>query len=147
MMYEKELTSLDLDVAARTVYGEARGETFSGMLAVAWVIRNRSEIDLWNDGRPDWWGETLFQVCKKAYQFSCWNKHDPNLQKLMNLETTNGLYREALTAVCVALVSPIKEDPTEGATHYHHKGVHPRWATGKKHHYQHGPHLFYREIG
>ena len=32
----------DMDVAARTVYGEARGEPDEGKIAVAWVIRTRA---------------------------------------------------------------------------------------------------------
>ena len=39
-----------LDLLARTVWGEARGECFRGKLAVAWVARNRAE-------HPRWWGD------------------------------------------------------------------------------------------
>lgn len=35
------MTTSDVDVLARTIYGEARGESISGMEAVAFVVLNR----------------------------------------------------------------------------------------------------------
>jgi len=50
----------DIDVLARTLWGEARGEGPAGQVAVAWTIRNRV-----NDGRAkSWWGEGYTGVCK-----------------------------------------------------------------------------------
>jgi spore germination cell wall hydrolase CwlJ-like protein len=64
----------DRDILARTLWGEARGEGLAGQIAVAWTIRNRV-----NDGKAkSWWGEGYAGVCLKPYQFSCWNKNDPN---------------------------------------------------------------------
>jgi N-acetylmuramoyl-L-alanine amidase len=59
------------DTMGRTIWGEARGESRSGKIAIGWVIRNRAEIDLLNDGAPDWWGEGIIGVCKRPGQFSC----------------------------------------------------------------------------
>lgn len=43
-------------------------------IAVGWMIGNRV-----NDGKAkSWWGEDYAGVCLKAWQFSCWNKDDPN---------------------------------------------------------------------
>ena len=36
----------DHDILARTLWGEARGETLAGQIAVVWTIRNRV-----NDGK------------------------------------------------------------------------------------------------
>ncbi|HJR27754.1 MAG TPA: cell wall hydrolase, partial [Pseudomonas sp.] len=67
-------TEKDRDVLARTLWGEARGEGLPGQIAVAWAIRNRV-----NDGKArSWWGEGYAGVCQAPYQFSCWNKSDPN---------------------------------------------------------------------
>lgn len=35
----------DIDVLARTIWGEARGEGLGGQIAVGWCIRNRVEAD------------------------------------------------------------------------------------------------------
>ena len=67
-------TDKDQDILARTLWGEARGEGVAGQIAVAWSIRNRVEMDLHNDGKPDWWGEGYAGVCKKPYQFSSLSK-------------------------------------------------------------------------
>ena len=68
------VTEKDRDILARTLWGEARGESLAGQIAVAWTIRNRV-----NDGKAkSWWGEGYAGVCQKPYQFSCWNKNDPN---------------------------------------------------------------------
>ncbi len=64
----------DRDILARTLWGEARGESLAGQIAVAWTICNRV-----NDGKAkSWWGEGYAGVCQKPCQFSCWNKNDPN---------------------------------------------------------------------
>lgn len=71
-------TEKDRDILARTLWGEARGEGLAGQIAVAWTIRNRV-----NDGKAkSWWGEGYAGVCQAPYQFSCWNKNDPNYQFL-----------------------------------------------------------------
>ena len=36
------VTTRDIDILVRTVYGEARGESALGKLAVAWVVVNRA---------------------------------------------------------------------------------------------------------
>ena len=72
------VTEKDRDILARTLWGEARGESLAGQIAVAWTIRNRV-----NDGKDkSWWGEGYAGVCQKPYQFSCWNRNDPNFAYL-----------------------------------------------------------------
>ena len=46
-MYNEVISAQDLDTAARTVYGEARGESFEGKVAVAHSIINRSAVGGW----------------------------------------------------------------------------------------------------
>ena len=145
-MYSKHFTARDLDVMARTIYGEARGEGVQGMQAVGWVIRNRSEIDLWGDGRPDWWGETIQEVCFKKWQFSCWNFGDPNRIKLVKLSTLNPMYKLCLNAAAAVLVENLPADPTKGACHYHHIRLRPDWATEAQPSLRLFNHLFYAGI-
>jgi len=133
------------DIAIRTLYGEARGESREGRIAVAWVIRNRVEIDLGRDGKPDWWGEGVIGVCCKAGQFSCWNAGDPNLPKLKSLRTDDPLYR-MLGAIVDAVFAGDIADPTWGSTHYHTVNVSPKWAVGLRSVTSIGAHLFYNDV-
>ena len=64
-------TEQDIDVLARTIYLEARGETHEGRIAVAHVIKERTEAK----GR---WKDTVLEVCLQPWQFSCWNHENPN---------------------------------------------------------------------
>jgi len=68
----------ELITMAKTVWGEARGESVKGQIAVAWVIKNRAD-------NPRWWGKTIEEVCLKKYQFSCWLESDPNKAKMDKL--------------------------------------------------------------
>ena len=133
----------DIDIATRTVWGEARGEDYDGKKAVAHVILNRSSGDLWGDGKPDWWGETVEQVCLKPRQFSCWNENDPNRAKMLALSNIDAYYQECEHAF---LYAADEEDFTDGATHYHVAGLHPKWAAGKSPQHEFGHHLFYCDI-
>lgn len=133
----------DIDIAARTLYGEARGESNEGLRAVAHVIINRATIDLGNDNKPDWWGETIAGVCQKTWQFSCWNANDPNRQKLIDLPTDDSQYIRCRREFVAALDEP---DPTENSTHYHTAAVSPKWAQGKTPTVQIGRHFFYNDV-
>lgn len=75
------VTDKDRDILARTLWGEARGEGLAGQIAVAWTIRNRV-----NDLKTGpWRGEGYSGVCQKPYQFSCWNRTEPNYQFLIGV--------------------------------------------------------------
>lgn len=127
----------DIDVTARTVYGEARGESMAGMVAVAWVIRNRAE-------KGGWWGDTLAGVCKHPFQFSCWNPDDANCKIIQDLPVSFTAYRDAVWAVMQAILEPKEKDPTLGADHYHAPSVAPKWAKGVTPTVIIGNHSFYR---
>ena len=134
----------DLDALARTIYGEARGEGVAGMEAVASVIMNRVKADLGNDGRPDWWGEGVEGVCKKPWQFSCWNMDDPNRDKLLSVDDRDPWFRHAQEIAKRALAGELP-DPTGGSTHYltdRVAGV-TAWAKGKTPTAKIGRHWFY----
>lgn len=127
---------------ARTLWGEARGETDAGMAAVACVIINRFENKKWYSGRT--LGETAkFKVKgSKYHQFSCWNADDPNRNKMLKL-TYVELKREL--AIIRTLLNDY-QDITHGADHYHAKNCFPAWARGKKPCAVIGNHLFYNDI-
>ena len=69
--------TLAQEIAARTLYGEARAEPEEGQRAVARVLVNRMR-----DGR---WGKNLWSVCLWPFQFSCWLPRDPNLIQIAML--------------------------------------------------------------
>ena len=132
-MDEKELFTL-----AKTIYGEARGESDTGKQAVCHVILNRVK-------KGGWWGNTIEKVCRKRYQFSCWNESDPNRKKLedLTLDNTDYLICIGIAARCLA---DKLEDNTNGCTHYHVKKLQPSWAAQEIPYFEIENHVFYRGI-
>lgn len=135
--------ALEIDVLARTMYGEARGEGSAGMEAVANVIVNRVRIAEAKGGY--WWGGNIIQVCQKPYQFSCWNRSDPNFQTLQAVDKSNVYFATALRIAARACAGVLK-DMTGGATHYHAAGIMPYWAKGEKPSATIGHHIFYKIV-
>lgn len=127
----------DQEVLARTIWGEARGEKKEGMAAVASVILNRTR-------KGGWFGETITQVCKKPWQFSCWNQDDPNCQKMLEITDMDPQYAQALVIAQKAVDGELP-DSTGGATHYHEYKILPKWAKDLKKTTQIGNHIFYKE--
>ena len=132
-----------VDVLARTLYGEARGETVRGKEAIASVILNR--VKRARDHGGYWWGNTVEEVCLKPYQFSCWLEADPNRKKIEAVEPGHRVFNTCLRIARRAL-SGCLEDATRGATHYHTVDVHPPWSRGKPACVEIGRHLFYNTI-
>lgn len=133
----------EIDILARTIYGEARGESVRGKEAVACVILNRVNRAKQRSGY--WWGNSVKQVCLKPWQFSCWNENDPNRDKILSVEAGHKVFDTCLRIARRAL-SGCLEDPTDGATHYHNENVNPPWARGKPACAEIGRHLFYNDI-
>jgi len=140
----------DVVILARTVWGEARGERgqIDGMEAVAHVVLNRVR-------RATYWGRDVVEVCRKPWQFSCWNRNDPNLPQLLAVDATNARFAQAL-AIARRLMAQeqdrpqerLRGDPTAGATHYHAARLAPppRWAAGHRPCARIGAHLFFNDI-
>lgn len=128
------------DILARTLWGEARGETISGIRAVAAVVLNRA-----SRGPRYWWGGTISQVCLMPYQFSCWNADDPNLHQLQAVTDADAQFRACLTIADLAIAGKLSEVSLH-ATHYHTRFVHPSWAQGKLPCAETRGHLFYNNI-
>ena len=84
MMKKSELKSIlwdtfshlsEAQLMALTIYGESRGESREGKIAVGSVILERVE-------HREWDGKTLHEVCLMPYQFSCYLPGDPNFHAL-----------------------------------------------------------------
>ncbi len=136
---------LETDVLARTLWGEARGEGDSGMQAIACVVLNRVQVAQNAPSEKYWWGNNIIQVCQKPYQFSCWNRADPNFQKLQAVDETDLYFATALRIARRAAVGKLK-DSTNGATHYHVDNTKPYWSRGETPVTIIGHHIFYRLI-
>jgi N-acetylmuramoyl-L-alanine amidase len=133
-----------VDMVARTIWGEARGEGPAGMLAVACVIRNRV-----HDPRSRW-GRDWRTVCRAERQFSCWNPGDPNRAKLEAVTRADPAFKEALE-IAERVVGEHEHDITGGATHYCsikllESNRRPEWAKGREPHWKHGGHAFFKDV-
>ncbi len=133
-------TEKDFDILARTIYGEARGEIklscgLKGLQAVAWVIKNRFHKNL---------KKTIAQVCQTPYQFSCWNKSDPNRNIILELSLNDDMY-QCCYEVGKSVLFNKNLDPTCGANHYHSCFIMPPyWADEEKKTKIIGNHVFYK---
>lgn len=131
----------ETDILARTMYGEARNQGVDGLTAVACVVLNRLTVSV-RKGKY-WWGNTVDQICLKPYQFSCWNKDDPNYARIIKVDESDPVFFK-----CKKLARAILEigtkDITNGATHYHTAAVSPSWAAKNKITARIGSHIFYR---
>ncbi|MDA1091580.1 MAG: cell wall hydrolase [Proteobacteria bacterium] len=133
-----------VETLARTIYGEARGELVRGKEAVACVIMNRVRRAKQRGGHY-WWGATVEEVCRRPYQFSCWNENDPNRDRIVTVGTDNRNFQSCLRIARRALAGTLK-DPTAGATHYHAKSVMPPWTKDRTPSATIGNHRFYNSI-
>lgn len=135
--YSYVITKRDenIDIVARTLWGEARGEGIAGMQAVANVIANRVKAG-------GWFGPGWKEVCQKPYQFSTWNPGDPNRSKVLAVTTADSDFRMAL-AIATQAVDGVLADITKGALYYHADYVTPTWADPAKITAEIGSHVFY----
>jgi len=132
-----------IDILARTLYGEGRGESFEGREAIAAVVLNRVAYARVRGGY--WWGSDIRDVCLKPWQFSCWNKNDPNLSVIQTVSRKSQRFRDCLETATQALAGRL-QDQTSGATHYHHRDLRPVWSQGATKTCEIGAHLFYKDI-
>jgi len=115
----------DLDIAARTVYGEARGESNLGRLAVARVLVNRWQATFGQWAKDD----TLASACLRHLQFSGWTASDPNYSIQMEASFKDRVLLECWQAVIDALLMDAQDDPTRGSLHYHSDSIAvPAWV-------------------
>lgn len=127
-------------ILAQTLWGEARGEGALGMECVANVILNRVCSGV------KWWGTDVVSVCLAPWQFSCWNKNDPNRAKLLKADVSLPSFSLALEVAGRALQG-LLEDKTGGADSYHTTALTPpKWALGLVPTATIGHHVFYKTI-
>jgi N-acetylmuramoyl-L-alanine amidase len=118
---------------ARMIFGEGKTCSYDEKAWIAFSALNRVYDNVaWN-------GETLREVILKPQQYSCFNKSDPNYDRIKNPEKYNlPEFEESLEIADQALKAyPMiqkgeLEDPTQGATYYHTKEINPYWKKDMK---------------
>jgi len=128
----------DVELLARTIWGEARGEGPEGMAAVAAVIMNRA-----NDPRRRWWGNTIREVIERPWQFTVWALDDANRRAMLAVTRNDPVYRTALL-IALDAVNGRLADPTGGATHYAVEGTAAEWIKTATQLAEIGRHVFYK---
>ena len=136
-----EIDVVDAHWMALTMWGEARGSGEDGMRAVGHVIANRRQLG----GRH---GDFVTDTVSEAWQFSCWNRGDPNPAAMQNVEALPHAGRDyrlwlAAKRIAAEILAGRSADPTAGALFYHADYVAPRWAAGVPPVSRIGHHIFY----
>lgn len=110
IMPKPQYSQSDINILAKTLFGEARGESEEEKIAVAQVVLNRVK-----DKR---WPNTLEEVILQPKQFSCFNANDLNQPKVQNPEKyESGAWKECLRISRNVLDGKYK-DISQGANHY-----------------------------
>lgn len=115
-------------------WGEARGEGPLGILAVMWVAKNRSDRRLM----------PLESVILQPMQFSCFNKSDPNRDRLLMADKDEPISWGQCSALAEVLLAGHTTDPTNGASHYYALSMPapPNWVKGWRETAVIGGHVF-----
>ena len=131
----------DIEIMAKTIYGEARGEYakknggFNSLIAVGNVIMNRS-IEA---------STSIESVCLKPKQFSCWNEKDPNRKVIENITIEDPRYRICFIIAKRIICNEIG-DITHGSNHYYSRYLEnaPYWVEDKTPTIRIGNHIFFK---
>ncbi len=137
-----ELNEAEVRLLAATIWGEARSEGEEGMRAVAHVMVNRVGARF---------GENLETVIMTPYQFSVWNRGDPNRRLVSNPErfATGGIALqtwEQAQVIAREVLSGNSVDPTNGALFYHTRAIRPSWSRQGIGRQVIGAHVFYSDV-
>jgi spore germination cell wall hydrolase CwlJ-like protein len=138
------VTNEDIDILARTIYGEARGEYtrpeggLAALIAIANVVLNRV-------AQRTWYGKTIKEVCLKPYQFSCWNQNDPNRTVIMTANPCKDKIFQRCMEVATKTAAGEWPDLTFGSDHYYAVWlpIAPTWSLGKHPMVKIGCHAFF----
>ncbi len=139
------ISSKAVDILARTLYGEARGEYLrrdggiSALMGIANVVMNRVR-------HQSWFGKTIEDVCLKPYQFSCWNENDPNRPVLLQVQSGKDKVFDTCVEVAKSVSGGSWPDITHGSDHYYAVWLAraPKWAVGKTPCFKVGQHVFFK---
>ena len=103
----------DLALLELCVWREAQNQGPEGMRAVAQSIRNRVL-------HPGWWGHDWHSVILKPWQYSSFNKNDPNEKKWP--ADDDAAFADCAN-VCNLIFQGEDTDMVYGATHYYDTSI------------------------
>lgn len=134
----KTPTRDDIDVLARTIYGEARDQSMKGQIAVAFSVLHRAAIAharvlATGKNHPEFGDGSIRWACQTPMQFDCWNVGDPNYAKINSVGLDDAAFQGAMYAACGA-VHGLLEDVLPLSTHYYNPKIvttPPEWVTGR----------------
>ena len=137
----EDIDVVDAHWMALTMWGEARNGGEEAMRAVGHVIDNRR--------RSGAHGAYATETVSEAWQFSCWNKGDPNYSAMLGVDSLRPDSEDqrmwlAAKRLAQEILSGRSADPTGGALFYHTAAVSPRWSAGLAPVSVIGGHLFFR---
>lgn len=139
---DEDYLMIEIDILARTMWGEGRVGNTEGIEAIGHLVLNRAK-------NPCWWGQDVISVCQKPYQFECWNRSDSYTYKRL-ISIDDGIIwfdvakREAMRLMLQEMQGK-RKDFTGGATHHvvRRRDRQPIWAMQEKPTCMVGPLMFY----
>ena len=111
----------DIQILAKTIYGEAKNQNISVMEGVANTVLNR--VRLSQNGINTWWGTNIREVCLKPAQFKCWQSKSDNNE----INSDDTIY-QICHRIAVRAIKGLLKDNTNGGMYYHNIDEHPKWA-------------------
>ena len=129
--------SYDYKILLDTIFAEARGEPELGQKAVAWVIKNRADLN-----KSYWGGNTIAGVCLQPGQFECWNA-----DKRHEIEEGKRREPDVLRSIDSWLPSVFcGSDPSNGSDQYNNPDIegYPSWTNNCDCTVKIGNHQFYK---
>jgi N-acetylmuramoyl-L-alanine amidase len=139
-------------------YGEARGESKEGRIAVMNVVKNRVmargwflDSDIINAGFTDYHAAILknafiLKTTRFIYQFSCFQENDPNRKHLIDIANSPVINKFIDTDTAWSIIHGDIEDNTSSATYYANMRIcNPTWAASFIKCAEIGNHTFFKE--
>ncbi|TBD04587.1 hypothetical protein ELH21_09365 [Rhizobium leguminosarum] len=135
-------TNDDLEILARTLWGEIRGGNLAQRRHVAIVVLNRFLTHYRSGG-------SIASVCRAPNQFSCWNPGTEARRKIDALSSADPLLGELRVVATAVITERLAGNvDTLGLTvrHFHKTGTGADWVDSSKFVLDDGAHTFYRDI-
>ena len=126
--FKQCMKSAECRILKQALYWEARGEPDKGVIAVAYVILNRTNHKNWPS--------TIKEVITQPWQFSY--RMEDNFQKGF----TDKKQHRRMAIIAQKVLDGELKNPVGGAVYYHHQRILPSWAKVKRKVAQIGNHVF-----
>lgn len=138
----------DAQILAVVIYGEARGESREGKIAVGSVVLNRRAFGITHPKWGSLYGDTISEVITAPFQFSCFNGGDPNGTKCIwiaehweKATEENAVLNDCYGIAQGLLGGEIKRNTN--ALYYHTLKARPAWRDKLTIETTIGNHIFY----